>query len=138
MAASRVPVRWFNGSAVRLRRALSGKRPIKTKERGVKILQKSIIRTLSGRLVTVKQLDLNEEQVSAGDYLVPLELGTDKDKLLKYIRKQYEDPSIRVLSVKRSRIIKEVYEISLTDFLKYAKKVPEKRVPEKLHLRKRR
>ena len=86
----------------------------------------------------MKQLDLNEEQVSAGDYLVPLELGTDKDKLLKYIRKQYEDPSIRVLSVKRSRIIKEVYEISLTDFLKYAKKVPEKRVPEKLHLRKRR
>lgn len=101
-------------------------------------MQKSIIRTLSGRLVTVKQLDLNEEQVSAGDYLVPLELGTDKDKLLKYIRKQYEDPDIRVLSVKRSRIIKEVYEITLTDFLKYAKKVPEKRVPEKLHLRKRR
>ena len=101
-------------------------------------MQKSIIRTLSGRLVTVKQLDLNEEQVSAGDYLVPLELGADKDKILKYIRKQYEDPAIRVLSVKSSRIIKEVYEISLTDFLKYANKVPAKRVPEKLHLRKRR
>ena len=101
-------------------------------------MQKSIIRTLSGRLVTVKQLDLNEEQVSAGDYLVPLELGADKDKILKYIRKQYEDPAIRVLSVKSSRIIKEVYEISLTDFLKYANKVPAKKVPEKLHLKKRR
>lgn len=110
----------------------------KTKERGFQILQSSIIRTLEGRLVRVKLVNIKEERVCTRDYLVPERIGADREVLLKYIRKHYEDGSVRILKVTSSKLIKEVYEISIADFLQYAKKVPAKQVPEKLHLKKRR
>ena len=115
-----------------------GKRPLKNKERGFQILQSSIIRTLEGRLVRVKLVNIKEERVCTRDYLVPERIGADREVLLKYIRKHYEDGSIRILKVTSSKVIREVYEISIADFLQYAKKVPAKQVPEKLHLKKRR
>ena len=101
-------------------------------------MQSSIIRTLEGRLVRVKLVNIKEERVCTRDYLVPERIGADREVLLKYVRKHYEDGTVRILKVTSSKIIREVYEISIADFLQYAKKVPAKQVPEKLHLKKRR
>ena len=96
----------------------------------------SIIRTLKGLKDTVKQVNVRTESVEQCNYLAPS--GLDKDRVLKYLKKNYDTDDIKILTVVRSRNIKEVYEISISDFLKYARRVPAKEVETKLHLKKRR
>lgn len=96
----------------------------------------SIIRTLKGLKVTVKQVNVRSESVEQCNYLAPS--GMDKDRILKYLKKNYDTDVIKILTIVRTRSIQDVYEISIADFLKYARRVPAKEVDKKLHLKKRR
>lgn len=93
-------------------------------------MRTTIIRTFNGTKASVKVVNVTEEKVETKDFTVPVAIE-DNNKLMKALKKSYETDEIKLLSIVSTEPFEDVYEISIEDFLKYAKKVEPKDVAEK-------
>ena len=100
------------------------------KEKEKKTMRTTIIRTFNGTKASVKVVNVTEEKVETKDFTVPVAIE-DNNKLMKALKKSYETDEIKLLSIVSTEPFEDVYEISIEDFLKYAKKVEPKDVAEK-------